>query len=83
LQDLCDPLGENDGDTQMICELATDDSNRDEFLQYFSAGEIRGDAIISPNGDRAEVPFLFGPDGNSEETMELIYRNGQWYLFGF
>jgi len=83
LQDLCDPLGENDGDTQMICDLATDDTNRDEFVQYFSTGEIRGDAIISPDGGRAEVPFLFGPDGNSEETMELIYRNGQWYLLSF
>ena len=83
LKNLCDPLGENDGDTQGICDLATDDTNREEFVQYFATGRISGDAQISPEGDRAEVPFLFGPDGDREETMELINRDGQWYLFGF
>jgi Flp pilus assembly protein TadD len=83
LTDLCDPQGENDGDTQMICDLATDEANRDEFVQYFAAGKINGDAITSPDGQSAEVPFLFGPDGTSDETMELINRDGQWYLFGF
>jgi tetratricopeptide (TPR) repeat protein len=83
LQALCDPLGENDGDTQMICDLATDEANRDEFVQYFAAGKINGDAMTSPDGEKAEVPFLFGPDGTSDETMELINRDGQWYLFGF
>jgi tetratricopeptide (TPR) repeat protein len=83
LKELCDPLGENDGDTQMICDMATDDTNREEFVQYFATGKISGEASISPQGDRAEVPFLFGPDGEREETMELINRDGQWYLFGF
>ncbi len=83
LDGLCDPLGENDGDTQMICDLAGDDANRDEFVQFFATGEIGGDAVISPDGNRAEVPFIFGPDGNSEETMELINREGQWYLYSF
>jgi tetratricopeptide (TPR) repeat protein len=83
LKNLCDPLGENDGDTQGICDLATDDTNREEFVQYFATGRISGDAQISPEGDKAEVPFLFGPDGDREETMGLINRDGQWYLFGF
>ncbi|MCJ7625016.1 MAG: hypothetical protein MUO76_16065, partial [Anaerolineaceae bacterium] len=83
LENLCDPQGENDGDTQMICDLATDDTNREEFIESFAAGKISGDAQIGPQGDKAEVPFLFGPDGDREETMELINRDGQWYLFGF
>ena len=83
LEALCDPLGENDGDTQMICDLATDDTNRAEFVQLFATGRVSGDARISPEGDKAEVPFLFGPDGDRAETMELVNRDGQWYLFGF
>jgi tetratricopeptide (TPR) repeat protein len=83
LQDLCDPLGENDSDTQMICDLATDETNREEFVQYFATGKISGDAKISRDGAQAEVPFLFGPDGDSEETMELINRDGRWYLYSF
>jgi tetratricopeptide (TPR) repeat protein len=83
LEDLCDPVGENDADTQMICDLVTDDANREEFVQYFASGKINGDVKISPDGAQAEVPFLFGPDGDQEETMELVNRNGQWYLFGF
>ncbi len=83
LKELCDPLGENDGDTQMICDIATDDTNQEEFVQYFATGKISGDAKISRGGDKAEVPFLFGPDGDREETMELINRDGQWYLFSF
>lgn len=80
---LCDPQGENDGDTQGICDMATDDADQEEFVQYFATGKINGEATISATGDRAEVPFSFGPDGDRDETMELINRNAQWYLFGF
>jgi hypothetical protein len=83
LQGLCDPLGKNDNDTQTICNWATDETNRGEFIKYFAAGRINGEATISPDGTQAEVPFLFGPDGDNEETMELINRDGRWYLFGF
>jgi hypothetical protein len=83
LEGLCDPLGENDGDTQMVCDAATDDSVREEFVEYFSAGKISGDAQVSPDGDTVEVPFLFSPYGDREETMTLINRDGQWYLFSF
>ena len=83
LKNLCDPLGENDGDTQAICGLATDAANRDEFVQYFSTGKVNGSAQISPAGDKAQVPFLLGPDGDSEGTMTLVNRDGQWYLFDF
>jgi len=83
LKGLCDPLGENDGDTQAICDLATDAANRDEFVQYFFTGKVNGSAQIGPAGDKATVPFLFGPDGDSEGTMTLVNRDGQWYLFDF
>jgi tetratricopeptide (TPR) repeat protein len=83
LEGLCDPLGENDGDTQMICDVATEDANWDEFLEYFAAGRVSGEAQISPGGDSAEVPILFGPDGDQEETMTMINRDGRWYLFSF
>ena len=42
-----------------------------------------GDPQISPDGNTADVPFLFGPDGDQEETMVLIRRNGRWYLLQF
>jgi hypothetical protein len=83
LADLCDPLGENDGDTRIICELATDETNREDFVAYFASGSIADQPQISPDGTRATVPFLFGPDGDQKETMELIKRDGQWYLLGF
>ncbi|MEW5959533.1 MAG: tetratricopeptide repeat protein [Chloroflexota bacterium] len=85
LKTLCDPLGENDTDTQMICELATDETNREKFVQYFASGRISRSAKIKLNqaGGQAEVPVLVGPDGDNEETMELINRDGRWYLYGF
>jgi tetratricopeptide (TPR) repeat protein len=80
---LCDPLGENDSDTQMICDLATDDANREMFVEYFATGTIAGDAQVSPQGDRAIVSFLYGPNGDREAEMKLINRDGTWYLLGF
>jgi len=81
LANLCDPLGENDGDTQTICDLSKVETDRESFIKYFSKGTIAGDAVV--NGDSAEVPFLFGPDGDAEETMGLIQRDGTWYLLDF
>jgi hypothetical protein len=54
---------------------------RQEFVEYFAQGKLNGQAII--NGNQAEVPFLYGPDGTDAETMDLIQRDGQWYLYGF
>ena len=83
LEDLCDPLGENDEDTQMIYDIAADDTNREEFVQAFASGEVNGIAEISADGTEAVVPFLRGPDGDTEETMKLVNRDGQWYLHSF
>lgn len=79
LKDLCDPNGENDGDTRRICESA--DTKPEEFTEFFSKGKVNGDATV--NGDKAEVPFLFGPDGTKEETMNVVKRGDKWYLMSF
>ncbi|MCA9968706.1 MAG: tetratricopeptide repeat protein [Anaerolineales bacterium] len=81
LADLCDPLGQNDGDTSLICEITPDHPNAADFVQYFANGRIDGQLTIT--GDTAELPFRFGPDAATAETMQFILRDGKWYLFGF
>ena len=83
LENCCYPLGENDDDTQMICDVATDEAHRASFIEWFAKGKVTGDAKISGDGSGAEVPFLFGPDGDQAEMMVLINRDGVWYLLGF
>ena len=85
LAGLCDPLGENDRNTQKICDLAQERFKpfRESFVEYFSKGKINGEAVISPDGTTADVPFLFGPEGDREETMRLVNRNGSWYLLDY
>ena len=80
LSGLCDPLGENDGDTTSICAITTDHPDRDSFVAFFASGKVTDVAI---SDDRAEVSFLFGPDGNKEETMVMVERDGRWYLLSF
>lgn len=81
LTSLCDPEGENDGDTRRICNVAKDSTLLDEFVLWFAKGKVTGKAVIE--GDRARVPFLFGPDGKKKEEMNLVKREGRWYLYSF
>jgi hypothetical protein len=93
LTTLCDPLKENDGDTDCLCALsedyvphkcASDSHNRvtkAEFTKYFQMGKINGEVEIA--GDEASVPIVFGPDGTQTETMNLVQRDGKWYLSSF
>jgi tetratricopeptide (TPR) repeat protein len=82
LSGLCDPRGENDGDTAFICAITADHPDKDSFVAYFAKAKVVGDAVI--DGDRAEIPFLFGPDGDQgETTMGLVKREGKWYLSDF
>ncbi|MEM0999380.1 MAG: hypothetical protein AAGN35_20145 [Bacteroidota bacterium] len=78
---LCDPLGKNDTDTRRICDLAGGFAPNDEFVQYFGHAKLNGDPII--DGTLARIPFLFGPNGDREETMEMVERDGKWYLKAF
>lgn len=84
LAGLCDPQKQNDIDTQKICDLATDETDRVEFIAAFAKGKVAGPAAITTEGSDqiAEVPVLFGPDGDEEETFKLVQRDGKWYLFG-
>ena len=81
LSDLCDPLGGNDGDTELICAITDDHADRDMFIETFARARLNGTAAIS--GDRAVVAFSFGPDGDEEETMVPIQREGKWYLYSY
>ncbi len=81
LSGLCDPQGENDKDTATICTMTAGHADEDSFVTYFATGKISGEVTVS--GDRAQVPFLFGPNGDQAETMSLIRRDGKWYLLEF
>ena len=81
LSGLCDPLGENDGDTAMICAMSEDHPEVEMFIEHFATGRVIGEALIV--GDRARVDFTFGPDGDEGETMGLVRRDGRWYLIDF
>jgi hypothetical protein len=78
---LCDPLGHNDIDTRRICDYAAGFDPDGEFPMFFKAGRLNGAAFVE--GDRAWVPFLFGPDGDRPDTMQLVRRDGNWYLLEF
>jgi tetratricopeptide (TPR) repeat protein len=81
LAGLCDPTGKNEADTALICEITATHAKKDSFVQVFAKGKINGKAVIK--GDQAQQPFLYGPAGDKKATMNLILRDGQWYLLGF
>ena len=82
VQNLCDPQGENDSDTQNICDLSDGDAEfQQEFVKYFSKGKTSGEPQIE--NDQASVPIMFGPEGKQEETIVLVKREDQWYLSSF
>lgn len=82
LMNICDPLGEGDGDTRSLCKVANaTPEGQEEFKEYFKFGQVIGNAVI--DGNRAVVQFKFGPQGNRDETMNLVNRNGLWYLSSF
>lgn len=78
---LCDPLAENDGDTERICALSANTDEWTEFVEWFRAGRVSGPVEIV--GDEATVGVVFGPVGERAEEMELIKRGRRWYLAAF
>ena len=71
-----------DGDVQMILGVAKGDEKiKTMFVTFFGKGKVVGTPRIQ--GDKAEVDFLFGPDGKKPETMNLIKEGGQWRLHSF
>jgi hypothetical protein len=79
LAPLCAPNA--DGDTRMICSVATEQTNVAEFQRFFSTGQVTGPAVV--NGAAATVPFSFGPDGRRTEEMNLAQIDGRWFLVSF
>ena len=82
LSGLCDPKGENDGDTKTLCNLTEESPKWTEFKRFFAKG-VRISPVARIRGDRAKLNFLFGPDGRKPEEMNLIRRNGLWYLLSY
>lgn len=79
-----------DGDCKGICypgvesmktELRTNYITMDNFKLMLSKAFILETRIISEN--QAEVTFLFGPNLEKNETMNLQKINGKWYLKSF
>jgi hypothetical protein len=81
LRGLCDPLGENNEDTSRICAMTPGSPDWESFRTSFAAGRLNGEPRVS--GDRAALHFVFGPKGRDSETMELVRRDGRWYLLAF
>ncbi len=82
LTSLCDPKGENDRDTRNICAVVdSSDDIKASFVDQFKLGRVVGEAFIE--GDKARVNLKFGPNGDRDETMNLIKRNDYWYLSSF
>lgn len=82
LASLCDPQGQHDGDTKSICGIANaDKSKQAEFMTMFRDGKVSGKPLV--NNGKAAVPFLFGVGATKSETMNLVQRDGMWYLLSF
>ena len=81
LRALCDPRGENDEDTARICAMTAAAPDWAGFRAEFARGHLNGEPRVS--GDRAALHFVFGPDATRSETMELVRRDGRWYLSAF
>lgn len=54
---------------------------REEFVRYFAKSQLKNEPVI--DGEKATVDILFGPDGDKEETLEMVKKNGKWYLLSF
>lgn len=81
LAGLCDPLARHDLDVRRICDYAAGFDPSGEFPMFFAEGKLVGEPY--GEGDRAWIPFVFGPEGNKIDTMELVQREGKWYLEQF
>ena len=74
--------GEGDGDVKRICDIENQpEAKQEEFKSYFETGKIVGEPQIE--GSEAKVKFTFGPDGTKNEEMNLVKKDGKWYLSSF
>ena len=78
---LCDPLHQNDLDTQRICDEADGVDPLGSFAQYFRTGKALSEPLVA--GDSAWIAFQYGPTGAHQDTLCLIRRADRWYLLNF
>lgn len=90
LRFLLPPNDECDGDCKALCnpgnermreELGHNYIDLENFMLGFSKGKVVGEPLIS--GDEASVNFIFGPNLEANETMQMQKINGKWYLQSF
>lgn len=81
LSGLCDPAGEANGPVRRICAVTRDSADWASFRANFARGTLNGEPRMS--GDHAELKFLYGPEGGDPELMNLVRRDGRWYLESF
>jgi hypothetical protein len=71
-----------DGDAKQVAGVgAAEAETQQRFRDHFAKGKVNGDAKV--DGDKAEVPILFGPDGTRPETLNMVLVNGVWQLQSF
>jgi hypothetical protein len=71
-----------DGDAKRVAGVGVAEAGtQQQFRDHFGKGKVNGDAKV--DGDKAEVPILFGPDGTKPETLNMIRVNGVWQLQSF
>ena len=73
---LCNP-----GNESMREELKGNYVSLGDFKEYFSKAKIIGNPSIT--GDEAKVNFVFGPNLERNETMNMQRIKGKWYLRSF
>lgn len=81
LASLCDPEGTANKHALRICRESNTSSDWPSFVKHFASGKITGEPRIT--GDTAMVNFIFGEGGMDSETMELVRRDGKWFLLAF
>ena len=81
LKNLCSSDIDTDSDSKKVCEVSGDAALQQNFSEYFTKGKIIGEPTI--DGNKAVVKILFGPDGNREESLNLVKKDGKWFLASF
>jgi hypothetical protein len=81
LSSVADPK-DSDGDSKQVANVAQAPADKQaNFREHFGPGSVSGEVKVE--GDMAEVPILFGPDGKRPETFKMVKRDGRWYLQSF
>jgi hypothetical protein len=82
LAGLCDPKGNGDADTKLICNMQNlGAAAQQTFKVQFAFGKVIGSPDI--DGEKAKVNFKYGLNAGKDGTMEMVKRNGKWYLSSY